>query len=291
MAAAAISLAMLGLAPELLLGYALGGLGSLGGAAVLGAVGWASSAACEWRLGPRRAILTLLALGSGLTLVALFPPLGLLRALQEPDGGPIFLVETDQQVFALTIDDGVDPKTTPLILDVLAEHNAHATFFVLGASAQLHPQLIERMLREGHELANHQMHDLPAVSLSDQALSQEFLDANAVLSGWRPVRWLRPGGGIVNDGVRRVARELKTTIVLGSAFPFDSHICSSAFSAAYLIGRARPGAVVILHDVGPRGERTAEALRIALPRLRETGMRCETLSTLFDLPGEAQREL
>ncbi|MFC6750853.1 polysaccharide deacetylase family protein [Deinococcus aquaticus] len=70
--------------------------------------------------------------------------LGLLRA------GP-----QTRRVVALTFDDGPDPRSTPAVLDALHAAGAHATFFVLAAPAGAHPDLIARMLREGHEVQAH----------------------------------------------------------------------------------------------------------------------------------------
>jgi cellulose synthase/poly-beta-1,6-N-acetylglucosamine synthase-like glycosyltransferase/peptidoglycan/xylan/chitin deacetylase (PgdA/CDA1 family) len=80
------------------------------------------------------------------------------------EGGPVVRVGTDGQVttrampadtIALTFDDGPDPKWTPLILDALARHDAHATFFVIGSKVNEHPDLTRRILAEGHEIGVH----------------------------------------------------------------------------------------------------------------------------------------
>ncbi|MFC6800788.1 polysaccharide deacetylase family protein [Deinococcus caeni] len=70
--------------------------------------------------------------------------LGLLRA------GP-----QTRRAVALTFDDGPDARSTPAVLDALREAGAQATFFVLAAQAEAHPDLIARMLREGHEVQAH----------------------------------------------------------------------------------------------------------------------------------------
>jgi peptidoglycan/xylan/chitin deacetylase (PgdA/CDA1 family) len=67
---------------------------------------------------------------------------------------------------------------------------------------------------------------------------------------------------------------------LGSVYPFDAAIPSSGIAARFVLRHARPGAVVILHDGGPRGERTARTLRTVLPELRRRGYRVVSLSEL-----------
>jgi len=68
-------------------------------------------------------------------------------------------VETAVPALALTIDDGPDPEETPAILDVLRDHDSHATFFLIGSRIPGNEPLLARMRSEGHELANHSYDD------------------------------------------------------------------------------------------------------------------------------------
>jgi peptidoglycan/xylan/chitin deacetylase (PgdA/CDA1 family) len=70
-------------------------------------------------------------------------------------------------------------------------------------------------------------------------------------------------------------------------YPLDPHVPSSAFASAYVLSNVHPGAVVVLHDRGARGRRTAETLRRVLPALRHRGYRVTTLSELAALEGRA----
>jgi peptidoglycan/xylan/chitin deacetylase (PgdA/CDA1 family) len=74
-------------------------------------------------------------------------------------------------------------------------------------------------------------------------------------------------------------------LALGSIYPFDSHIPSSWFASHYILWRAHPGAIIVLHDYGSRGIRTAETLSYSLPRLIERGYRIVTLSQLLEEAG------
>ena len=56
---------------------------------------------------------------------------------------------------AMTFDDGPSEKLTPELLDILAQHHIHATFFVIGQNVVEHPEILQRALREGHEIGNH----------------------------------------------------------------------------------------------------------------------------------------
>ncbi|QDU87632.1 Peptidoglycan-N-acetylmuramic acid deacetylase PdaC [Pirellulimonas nuda] len=277
----AIGLAVLGCAPHVLLGYGLGGVGAFGAAAVVVMLMGVALALLSWSFGPKRLLLSLLLLFVGASLLLTFPPKWAIRCFEEP-GGPVFFLPTAEPLAALTIDDGVDPATTPLILEVLRTTGARATFFVLAESAEAHPELVEQIVREGHELGNHQIRDVPAVTLTPDELARQLNDADAILRRFGPVRWLRPGGGFVNDDVKRVAKRLDCQIALGSAFPMDPYIHSPRFVAAYLLGRVQPGAIVVLHDCGARGERTATALAAAIPQIEAQGIKLVTLSELAE---------
>lgn len=259
------------------------GIGSLAIAgAVLAAVGFLVSLVAGGGSGAwtRLGLLLLFTLNA-LTLVV-FPTRSLLAQFQTEE--ILFFVETQQPVFALTIDDGLDPESTPRLLDVLAEHGAKATFFVLGETLEAYPELAAQCLDEGHELANHQMTDTPAVWLSEEELESHLREADRLLRQATEPKWFRPGGGIPTERSKSVARELRCGLALGSVFPFDTHIPSTRFIRAYVSGRAGAGEIVVVHDRGERGLRTATALNVALPELAARGLKAVTLSQLVDSP-------
>ena len=70
-------------------------------------------------------------------------------------GGVVDGRRVRRDVVALTFDDGPSPDTTPRVLDILRAEGVRATFFVLGKHAERHPEIVERIVREGHELGNH----------------------------------------------------------------------------------------------------------------------------------------
>ena len=72
-----------------------------------------------------------------------------------PFGRNIVHLNTDQRIVALTYDDGPHPPYTDQLLDVLAKHNVKATFFLIGKRIEKHPEIVERMIAEGHQIGNH----------------------------------------------------------------------------------------------------------------------------------------
>lgn len=196
-----------------------------------------------------------------------------------------YSVDTEQPVVALTIDDGPDPGSTPAILDVLAQHQARATFFVITARVGGNEHLLERMVADGHELGNHLTHEEPSIRLGSDGFARELQIADSVLGEFDRIEWLRPGSGWFNQDMLSTAEQQGYRVALGSIYPFDATIPSPWFASEFILWRARPGAVIVLHDHRGRGERTVSTLQRVLPELIHRGYSIVTLSDLVELEG------
>ena len=86
-------------------------------------------------------------------------PLGVLPVLERLTPNLTYRIRTRHPLVALSFDDGPHPIFTPKVLDILQQHNAHATFFLIGERALRHPDLVARIKAEGHEVANHYFTD------------------------------------------------------------------------------------------------------------------------------------
>ncbi|MDJ0847711.1 MAG: polysaccharide deacetylase family protein [Myxococcota bacterium] len=181
---------------------------------------------------------------------------------------------------ALTIDDGPDPAGTPEILDVLHEHSARATFFLIGSRVARHEDLVGRIVDEGHEIANHDYRERMTVLVPEGERITDIGATHDLLSAFGPVRWFRPGSGLYDAGLLEIARDHRYGLALGDVFPLDGRVGSSRFHRWYLLRHAQPGSILILHDAEGRGSRTAETLRWVLPALRERGLEVVALSQL-----------
>jgi peptidoglycan/xylan/chitin deacetylase (PgdA/CDA1 family) len=157
-------------------------------------------------------------------------------------------IATSEPVVALTFDDGPHPATTPQLLDALADAGARATFFVLGSLAARHPELIERIAGEGHELGNHLMYDEPSVRLSPSDFERQLGQVHALLTPHGPIRFFRPGSGWFTPRLLHAGATLGYRCALASPGPVAAFYPDPDAVGLRLAGRARRGAVLVLHE-------------------------------------------
>jgi peptidoglycan/xylan/chitin deacetylase (PgdA/CDA1 family) len=223
-------------------------------------------------------------LASGLvTALLVSPPHSLLDRVAAAFPGCRYYVATGRRAVALTIDDGPDPATTPALLDLLARHRARATFFVITEHLHGQEALAERIVREGHELGNHLVRDVPSVRLDSAAFETAVRSADGALRRYGGARWLRPASGWYSRRMIRTLHRHGYRCALGSVYPLDAALPSAAFASRYVLRNVRPGSIVVLHDGGERGRRTLRTLAAVLPELRRRGYAVLTLSALDGL--------
>lgn len=187
---------------------------------------------------------------------------------------------------ALTFDDGPDPCYTPQILDLLAAHGARATFFVVGRKVRNHPELVRRMVAEGHEVGNHTFSHLHAWLTWPHKVWTEIEEGERAIeevTGQRP-RYFRPPWGAFNLFSGLVALR-RYRVVLWSCEVRDwAPGATSSQVAEAVLAQAGAGEIVDLHDSGGAPgapARTVEALRLILPGLAARGLKSVTLSELL----------
>lgn len=192
---------------------------------------------------------------------------------------------------ALTFDDGPDPEVTPQVLDVLAQHRVHATFFVIGKALAAQPDLARRMLAEGHAIGNHSWQhsrwqnfrlfrwQLRELELGEQALA-------ALQGDQRPLLY-RPPVGLKRPELARAVWQRGLTLVTWSLHSRDTFARDPARVARRVLRKIRAGDIVLLHDGHDLGGRRrvlcAEALRLILEGLHARGERCVTVPELLQI--------
>lgn len=152
--------------------------------------------------------------------------------------------------FSLTFDDGPDERFTPQVLDLLAERGAVATFFMVGSSAEAHPELVRRIVAEGHGLGSHTWSHPELLGLPFSQLLRECRRGRRAVerAAGRPVPAYRPPKGHWDGRGAAVATALRLRPWVWTQDPRDWE--GGASSAAMLEGleTLSSGDVVLLHD-------------------------------------------
>lgn len=201
-------------------------------------------------------------------------------------GGTVTSVRPPDRTVALTFDDGPDPLWTPRILDVLREHHVHATFFVVGSAAVDNPDLLRRIVAEGHEVGVHTLThtDLgPAPDWRRELEVQGGQDALVGVTG-QAASLLRPpytaGNGAITDSMWSALRGLADEGYLTVLSSMDSKDWQTPGAGAIednLTPSGPQGQVVLMHDGGGDREQSVAALDSALSRFSEQGYRVTTV--------------
>jgi len=196
-------------------------------------------------------------------------------------GRQLWRLEGRGRAVALTFDDGPQEPETPRLLDCLAAEGVAATFFVLGRQAERHPALVERIRAGGHELGVHGFHHRQMLWMSRGEMGREVDRTLELLGGG--VRLLRPPYGFKDPRLFRVAAERGLTVAGWSVHGADWREASAERIAARVLGRVKPGHVVLLHDgcgeePGRSRAATVQAVGMLIKGLRARGFLFQTMS-------------
>lgn len=193
--------------------------------------------------------------------------------------------DASRRTVALTYDDGPDRDSTGPLLDLLRARGVSAAFFVVGARARAHPQLVQRCHAEGHLLANHSdRHSWLTNFLRARGLRRELEACQATLdkiTGARP-RYYRPPVGLLNPSVPPVAHALGLEIVGWQVRSLDTvRSKDPAAVARRVLARVGPGGIILLHDGGLEARRVTEITERILDGLAERGLEPVRLDRLL----------
>ncbi|MEJ6388415.1 polysaccharide deacetylase family protein [Gymnodinialimonas ulvae] len=200
-------------------------------------------------------------------------------------------VPTAQPYVAMTFDDGPHPRLTPQLLDMLAARGIRATFYVIGRNAQRYPQILQRMVAEGHEIGNHTWSHPNLHGHSDGAvLSQVDRTNRAVYEAvGRPPVTMRPPYGNLYDRQRLMLHQSRAMpTVLWSIDTLDWQRPGSSVVSRRVINGSHSGGVILAHDIHSA---TVRAMPAALDGVVGRGFRFVTVSELIGWPRWDRRRL
>lgn len=204
-----------------------------------------------------------------------------------------YVQQTDDKVIYLTFDCGYENGNTPAILDALKKHQAPATFFVVGNFVSTSPDLVKRIVSEGHTVGNHTNHhpDMSRISTVEE-FSQELEELDAMyqeVTGQPVSRYYRPPQGKYSESNLKMAQQLGYKTIFWSLAYVDwdtdnQPTKEQAFDK--LLTRIHPGAVVLLHNTS---KTNGEILDELLTKWEEMGYHFDSLDHLTGDGAPAQQ--
>jgi len=195
----------------------------------------------------------------------------------------LWYINSKEGKFSLTFDDGPHQDVTPQLLDVLARHQAKATFFLIGQRVIGNESIVRRIAFEGHELANHLMRDDPSILLPDPEFRRQLRQVTSLLAPYGQVRWFRPGSGWVTRRMVRSAAEMNLRCALGTVVARHTGGASDERIARRLVGQIRRGTIAVLHEGSPDRLGVAATADSVLAELGHRGLTSVTLSELVEV--------
>ncbi len=200
-----------------------------------------------------------------------------------------FMGENTEKVIYLTFDCGYENGNTPEILDALAKHEVKATFFVVGHYLNSAPELVKRMVEEGHTVGNHTFHhpDMSSISSKEKFLEELNLvrDAYKEVTGEEMCYYYRPPQGKFTKENLVMAKELGYQTFFWSLAYADwdqNNQPTEQTAMEKLTTRIHPGAVVLLHNTSSTNARILDEL---LTKWTEMGY---TFQPLGELTGQTK---
>ena len=213
------------------------------------------------------------------------PPMGPAGKEQLQKYDAAYLGNTEEKVIYLTFDAGYENGATEKILDALKKHNAPGAFFLVGNYLEKNPDLVRRMVNEGHIVANHTMHHHDMSKLSDKAaFSKELTDLENLyrdVTGAEMPKYYRPPQGIYSQQNLEMAKELGYKTVFWSLAYVDwnnDKQPTADYAFSKLLPRTHNGAVVLLHSTSATNAQIMDEL---LTKWEEMGYRFASIEELF----------
>ena len=191
----------------------------------------------------------------------------------------------------LSFDDGPSPNYTDTLLDLLAAHQIHASFFVVAESAEKNPHIMKKMRCAGHLIGLHSAAHVSAYLMTPAYAARDFQKSLTILHDLGiSTRFYRPPWGHTTRYTRELAEKYRLQIVRWDVMAGDWKAFRSAGRiAACLRAQAAPDKIICLHDGRGRRHapaRTIEALRELLPLWIAEGWQFDTIDKLY-LPQSA----
>lgn len=215
-------------------------------------------------------------------------PLSLDDLRQKYQSNFILKGSPEKREIALTFDDAPDAHFTPKILDALKKENVKATFFVVGNRVEKHPDIMRRILREGHAVGNHSYNHANFNHLSDDQFRDQIIRTDQILEkfmGYRPNIVRPPYGNVTENQIQWLISQRKK-IINWNVDSLDWKGLNADQVSTNVLSAIQPGSIVLQHAGGGEGEDltgTVEAIPEIVKKLRADGVKFVTIPELLEL--------
>lgn len=187
---------------------------------------------------------------------------------------------TPKKYIALTFDDGPDPDTTPLLLDILKTKQVHATFFVIGKDAQQFSGIVQRIYNEWHMIGSHTWSHGDLRWLSSKNIVTEIQKTQKII---KKITWyvpiiIRPPYGAQNGRILQIFRTYHLASIQWSLDSNDRKLPTSGALVQEIMKKIQPWSIILMHD---RLTGTIEAMPQIIDAIQKSGYTMVTVSELL----------
>ncbi len=190
--------------------------------------------------------------------------------------------DTQQKVVAITFDDG-PTETTPLVLEVLAKHNAKATFFVIGKNIEQYPGIMKEIVAKGHTIGNHTYGHSPMFDFyNKEQMLAEINQTDKLIEQYtkQPTRYFRPPYGVTTPSMMRAIKTSQHQVIGWDTRSLDGALKSQEIILYKIKKTVKAGSIILLHDKSPHSVVVLEQLLVFL---RDNGFRVVGLGELMGM--------
>lgn len=203
----------------------------------------------------------------------------------------LFFREGSQNIkrVALSFDDGPDTVYTPQILDILSEAKVRGTFFLIGKRAELFPDVVKRIVTEGHIVGNHSLTHPNIIKLNKAQTLAEIKGCEDLLNaivGYRPALFRSPYGSLNPQKVEEISK-LQVKIIAWNVDSLDWKGLTAEQVKYNILENVKKGSIILQHAAGSKEENltgSVAALREVIKILKKEGYEFVTVPELLEIP-------
>jgi peptidoglycan/xylan/chitin deacetylase (PgdA/CDA1 family) len=206
------------------------------------------------------------------------------RLMQNKHPNVLWFGDESHREISITFDDGPHPKDTPEVLEMLAKHHIHATFFLVGMYAEQYPELVKQIHQNGHQLGIHcyRHHPFP---LEDPQILRTQLDhtrnliANTCGISLETICDLRPPYGTFTPKIASLLADWDYRLVMWNNIP-PHWMQPVSWTISQIFDQIIPSSIIVLHDGHGHGTKVAQILDIIIPKLKAQGYDFVTIAQM-----------